>query len=94
MCVKPMVEKWVEGVKALAKVATRYPQSAYHGFTQSLQSEWWQYLCHCVPGVDVFVRPVENTIREFLVTAMLREKTRVITAIFFRFWQKGSSRVG
>ena len=36
--VEPMVEKWVEGVKAMAKVATRYPQSAYHGFTQSLQS--------------------------------------------------------
>ena len=42
--VEPMVEKWVGGIKALAKVARKYPQSAYFGFSQSLQAEW-QYLC-------------------------------------------------
>ena len=30
--VEPMVESWVEGIKALSMVACKYPQSAYHGF--------------------------------------------------------------
>ena len=38
--IEPKVQGWVEGVKSLARVATRYPQSAFAGFTQSLQSEW------------------------------------------------------
>ena len=37
--VRPMVTKWVSGVEALAKVARKFPQSAFFGFTQSLQAE-------------------------------------------------------
>ncbi|KAL7549341.1 hypothetical protein ACHAWF_012611, partial [Thalassiosira exigua] len=44
--VEPKVEEWVKGIEALAKVAVRYPQSAYKGFTDSLQAEW-QYLSRC-----------------------------------------------
>ena len=36
--VEPMMKKWMDRVKVLAKVATCYPQAVYHGFTQSLQS--------------------------------------------------------
>ncbi|KAL3815266.1 hypothetical protein ACHAXA_001878 [Cyclostephanos tholiformis] len=35
-----MVGKWVGAVKALSVVAVRYPQTAYAGFTFSLQNEW------------------------------------------------------
>ena len=38
--VEPMVKRWVCGVKLLAMVARKYPQSAFFGFTQSLQAEW------------------------------------------------------
>ncbi|KAL7539594.1 hypothetical protein ACHAWF_006453, partial [Thalassiosira exigua] len=38
--VEPKVEEWVKGIEALAKVAVRYSQSAYKGFTDSLQAEW------------------------------------------------------
>ena len=38
--VEPQVEKWVTGVSTLAKIAKRYPQSAYVGFSHCLQSEW------------------------------------------------------
>ena len=69
--IEPKVQGWVEGVKSLARVATRYPQSAFAGFTQSLQSEW-QYLSRCVPGVGVHLQPVEDAIRKHLIPALFQ----------------------
>jgi hypothetical protein len=66
----PKVVDWVEGVKKLAMVAERYPQSAYAGFTQSLQAEW-QYICRCVPGAGQHLEPVETAIRELFIPALL-----------------------
>ena len=66
----PKVAGWVEGVRLLAKVAERYPQSAYAGFTQSLQAEW-QYICRCVPGAEKHLEPVETAIRELFIPALL-----------------------
>ena len=40
---EPKVEEWVAGMGTLAKIAIRYPQSAYFGFMHSLQAEW-QYV--------------------------------------------------
>ena len=37
--IETMVEKWVAGINALFKVVVKYPQTAYAGFTQSLQAE-------------------------------------------------------
>ena len=59
--VEPMVEKWVRGVESLAMVACKYPQSAFFGFTQSLQAKW-QYLCQCVSGVEKHLGRVEDAI--------------------------------
>ena len=38
--IEPKVEKWVAVIGALAKIASKYPQSAYHGFATSLQAKW------------------------------------------------------
>ena len=38
--VKPQVEAWAHGVKVLAKISHRHPQSAYSGLGMLLQSEW------------------------------------------------------
>jgi len=67
---EPKVESWVAGVKALAKVAARYPQAAYHGFAMSLQAEW-QYLCRCLPGVGPHLQPIEDAIHQVLIPALL-----------------------
>ena len=48
--VKPQVEAWAQRVRVLAKIAQRYPQSAYAGLGMSLQIEW-QYLQRTVPRV-------------------------------------------
>jgi hypothetical protein len=37
---EPHIQKWIYGVKALARVATRFPQTAYAGMVKSLQSFW------------------------------------------------------
>jgi hypothetical protein len=40
---KPQLEAWVYGIEQLAKVAQRFPQTAYAGLAKSLQMDW-QYL--------------------------------------------------
>ena len=67
---EPMVQKWVEGVDKLAKVARRYPQSAYAGLVNCLQAEW-QYLCRVEPGVGQHLAPVEAALREKFIPALL-----------------------
>ncbi len=42
----PMVKKWVAGIKTLARIAVRFPQTAYAGLVSSLQAKW-QYICLC-----------------------------------------------
>ena len=61
--VKPQVEAWTHGVRVLAKIARRHPQSAYTGLGMSLQFEW-QYLQRTVPGVGTLMGPIEEALRE------------------------------
>eukprot|EP00956_Cyclotella_meneghiniana_P019698 scaffold34083_cov46-Cyclotella_meneghiniana.AAC.2 len=61
--VAPMVEKCVAGIVELAKVARKYPQSAYVGLTQCLQAEW-QYVCRVDPGVGPLLQPVEDALNQ------------------------------
>ena len=67
---QPMVQKWVGGVERLAKVALRYPQSAYAGLVNCLQAEW-QYLCRVEPGVGPHLEPVEAALRTKFIPALL-----------------------
>ena len=61
--VKPQVEAWAHGVRVLAEISQRHPQSAYVGLGVSLQSEW-QYLQRTVPGVGTLMGPIEEAQRE------------------------------
>ena len=66
--VKPQVEAWAHGVRALSKIARRHPQSAYAGLGMSLRLEW-QYLQRTVPKVGTLMGPIEEALREkFLPT--------------------------
>ena len=58
-------------IEALARVARKYPQSAYAGYSQSLQAEM-QYICRVVPGVGKLLEPVEAAIREYLIPALFK----------------------
>ena len=61
--VKPQVEAWAHGVRVLAKISRRHPQSVYGGLGMSLQSEW-KYLQRNVPGVGTLMGPIEEALRE------------------------------
>ena len=65
-----MVAKWASAVKTLAKVASKFPQTAYAGFTFCLQNEW-QYLQRVVADTGPFFEPLEKAIRTHFIPALL-----------------------
>ena len=69
---EPKIQQWVKGVEALARVARRFPQTAYAGLVQSLQGEW-QYLQRVVPGTSEAFAPLEAAISEVFLPALLEE---------------------
>ena len=81
--VKPQVEAWSHGVKVLAKIPRRHPQSAYAGLGMSLQSEW-QYLQRTVPGVGTLMGHIEEALREKYFPSLFGG--RRLTLIFGKSW--------
>ncbi len=61
---------WTAGVRALARVAKRYPQTAYAGFVWSLQAEW-TYLLRVSERAGPLLAPVEEAIRGEFLPALL-----------------------
>ena len=68
--VEGKVKEWAKAVKLLARVATKYPQTAYAGFCFCLQNEW-QYLQRVVSDTGPFFAPVEEAIRQDFILALL-----------------------
>ena len=65
-----MVAKWAAAVETLAKVAIKFPQAAYAGFTFCLQNEW-QYLQRVVADTGPFFEPLEKAIRTHFIPALI-----------------------
>jgi len=75
----PKVKKWVAGFEILARIASRFPQTAYAGLVSSLQAEL-QYLC-VVPGAEQFFGPIESAICEKFIPALLQVSEPVDEAL-------------
>jgi hypothetical protein len=71
--IQPKIKAWVNAIRKLARVAVKYPQTAYAGFSKSLQMEW-QYLQRVVPESTQYFAPLEKAIREDFLPALLGEK--------------------
>ena len=56
---------WTEAVETLAKIAVKYPQTAYAGFTFVLQNEW-QYILRVCADTAPFFQPLEVSIQKYL----------------------------
>jgi hypothetical protein len=65
------VKKWVAGVEILARIALRFPQTAYAGLASSLQAKW-QYICRVVPGAEHYLGPIETAICKKFIPALLQ----------------------
>ena len=53
------ITTWTAAVETLSKIATRWPQTAYAGFTFCLQNEW-QYVQRVVADVGASFEPLEK----------------------------------
>ena len=78
--VDPQVQQWVEGVHRLAAAARRYPQTAYAGLSQSLQSEW-QYLQRVTPDIAPAFAPLETAIATVFLPALLEATVEEIAQL-------------
>jgi hypothetical protein len=67
----PKVKKWVTGIETLARLAVRFPQTAYAGLVSSLQAEW-QYICRIVLGAGQYLEPVELALCKKFIHALLQ----------------------
>jgi hypothetical protein len=68
--IDPQINHWISGIEALSKVARRYPQTAYAGFTKSLQAEW-QYVQRVTPNLTQAFAPLEMAISQVFLPALL-----------------------
>ncbi len=67
----PMVKKWVVGIETLARIAVRFPQTAYAGLVSNLQAEW-QYICCIVPDASQYLETVELALCKKFIPALLQ----------------------
>ena len=61
---------WTDAVETLAKIAVKYPQTAYAGFQFSLQNEW-AYVSRVVADTAPFFNPLETAIRKYFIPALI-----------------------
>ena len=74
-------EKWAAAVSTLAKVAVKWPQTAYAGLNFVLQNQW-QYAQRVVMDTGAFFDPVERALREEFIPALLGMPKEDITGRF------------
>ena len=68
------VSDWAEWVKALGRIATRFPKTAYAGLVKALQNEW-TYLQQTTTGSGSLYTPIEKVITEDFLPALLGQAT-------------------
>lgn len=64
------VGKWMEDVEQLAKIAEDEPQLAYSAYTKALSMRWC-FLQRTIPDTKTYFEPLEETIREKLIPAII-----------------------
>eukprot|EP00978_Attheya_sp_CCMP212_P021242 scaffold61838_cov69-Attheya_sp.AAC.5 len=85
-------DEWTAGIKAIAKVAPQFPQTAYKGIQKSLQQEW-QFGQRVIDGIGGKFSEVEAALSEVFLPALFSEATSIgshhlwkITALPVKVW--------
>ena len=63
------IEQFVNEIESLAKIAERYPQSAYAAFSHCIISKW-RYLMRTVENIDESFQPLEDAINQIFVPTL------------------------
>ena len=64
------IQEWIDSVERLAKIAITEPQAAFSAFTERLQSRW-VFVVRTVPDLAEAMKPLEDTIRQKFIPALL-----------------------
>ena len=67
------VQKWIEDVNELTKIAKDEPQAVYSCYTKAVAHRW-SYVQRTIPGIGHNFIPLEDTIREKLIPAIIGRK--------------------
>ena len=67
------VEKWVEDVKELSRLAKDEPQAVYACYTKAIAHRW-SYVQRTIPDIKHLFQPLEDTIRENLIPSIIGRK--------------------
>ena len=73
---------WTEAVKTLAKIVVKYPQTAYAGFTFTLQNEW-QYVLRVYAYTVPFFQSLELSIWKDLCPALIGIRAHEIDGAYW-----------
>jgi hypothetical protein len=76
----PQIQQWVHGVEMLAKVAQRFPQTAYAGLSKSLQMEW-QYLQRVTLNTAEAFGPIEDALAGTFLPSLLAEDGQGVNSL-------------
>ena len=68
--VSQKVKNWIEDVEALASIAKDEPQAAYASYTKAICRRW-TYVQRTIPGISNLFEPLEKSIRETLIPALI-----------------------
>ena len=64
------VTEWCKDLKQLSEIASREPQAAYSAFIYGL-SKRWTYVCRTTPDISELLKPLEYSITEHFLPAIL-----------------------
>ena len=68
--VRNKISKWVEDVEELSIIAKEEPQAVYSCFTKAI-SHRWTYVQRTIPDIEHLFRPLEDSIKEKLIPALI-----------------------
>jgi hypothetical protein len=85
--------KWAAAVGTLAKLADRWPQTAYAGLNFVLQNQW-QYVKRVVLDTGAFFEPVEQALRQEFIPALMGLPKEEITGHFHELLSQSVKKGG
>ena len=82
------VNKWIEDIEELAKIAVDEPQSAYCAYIKGLARRW-AFLQRTIPNISHLFSPLEAVIRNKLLPAIVGKEVcdteRALIALPLRY---------
>ena len=80
--VSDKIEKWIDDVEELARLAKDEPQAVYACYTKAIAHRW-SYVQRTIPEISHLFKPLEECIREKLIPALIGRKVNDVEREIF-----------